>query len=59
MTSANKEPENTSLENMTESPQNQDQGEEVVLDPHPSQALKELVTGDQPTTTDESSSENA
>ncbi len=58
MTSANKEPENTSLENMTETSQNQDQGE-VVLDPHPSQALKELVTGDQPTTTDESSSENA
>ncbi len=58
MTSANKEPENTYLENMTETSQNQDQGDEV-LDPHPSQAQKELVSGDQPTTSDESSSENA
>lgn len=60
MTSADRNhgEENPSKENMTETPQNQDGGE-VVLDPHPSQALKELVTGDQPTTNpDESSSKN-
>ncbi|WP_250121890.1 hypothetical protein [Chroococcidiopsis sp. CCMEE 29] len=53
-TSANKYPENpavdesekTSLEDMR-----QDKGE-VALDPHPSQALKELVTGDESSSTD-------
>jgi hypothetical protein len=52
-TSANKYPENpavdesekTSLEDMK-----QDKGE-VALDPHPSQALKELVTGDESSST--------
>jgi len=53
-TSANKYPENpavdesqkTSLEDMK-----QDKGE-VALDPHPSQALRELVTGDESSSKD-------
>lgn len=52
MTAANNEPEKK--ENMK-----QDEGE-VVLDPNPSKALTELVTGSETTTpTDESSSKDA
>jgi len=60
MTSANKEPENTSKENMSDPPaESQDQGE-VALDPHPTQALKDLVTGSEPTNaSEESGSKNA
>lgn len=60
MTSANKDPQNSA---MSESEKNedikQDKGE-VALDPNPSKALTELVTGSETTTpTDDSSSTDA
>lgn len=60
MTSANKDPENSAT---NESEKNedikQDKGE-VSLDPNPSKALTELVTGSETTTpTDDSSSTDA
>ncbi len=56
MTSANKEPEKAAINE----PENvkQDEGE-VALDPNPAKALTELVTGDETTSTDKSSSKDA
>ena len=58
-TSANKYPENPSIDESIKNSHEdvkQDKGE-VALDPHPSQALKELLTGNESTTpADESSS---
>jgi hypothetical protein len=60
MTSANKEPEKSAT-NEPEKNENPKHSEgEVALDPNPSKALTELVTGSENTTsTDESSSKNA
>jgi hypothetical protein len=60
MTSANKEPEKSAI-NEPEKNENLKQSEgEVALDPHPSKALTELVTGSETTTsTDASSSKDA
>ena len=60
MTSANKEPE-SSATNEPEKNENMKQDEgEVALDPNPSKALTELVTGSESTTsTDKSSSKDA
>jgi hypothetical protein len=60
MTSANKEPEKSAI-NEPEKNENTKQDEaEVALDPNPSKALSELVTGSETTTsTDESSSGGA
>ena len=60
MTSASKDPENSA---MNESEKNEDTKQdtgEVALDPNPSKALTELVTGSATTTpTDDSSSTDA
>lgn len=60
MTSANKDPQSSA---MNESEKNEDVKEvksEVALDPNPSKALSELVTGSENATpTDDSSSKNA
>lgn len=60
MTSANKDPENSA---MSESEKNEDMKQdkgEVALDPNPSKALTELVTGSETTTpTHDSSSTDA
>lgn len=60
MPSANKEPE-SSASNEPEKNENTKQDKrEVALDPNPSEALTELVTGSETTTsTDESSSKDA
>lgn len=60
MTSANKEPEKSAT-NEPKKNENKKQGEgEIALDPHPTKALTELVTGSETTTPkDESSSTDA
>jgi len=53
-TSANKYPENPAVDESVKTSledKRQDEGE-VALDPHPSQALKELVTGDESSSKD-------
>ncbi len=53
-TSANKYPENPAVDESVKTSledKRQDEGE-VALDPHPSQALRELVTGDESSSKD-------
>ena len=58
MTSANKDPESSATNESEENKKTK--GEESALDPNPSKALTELVTGDETTTsTNESSSKGA
>lgn len=57
MTSANKDPENSTISEPEKNEEMKQDKSEVALDPNPSKALTELVTGSATTTpTDDSSS---
>lgn len=60
MTSASKDPESSATNDPKKNEDKKHDEGEIALDPNPSKALTELVTGSETTTpTDESSSTNA